>query len=336
MNPFDSELNGEDPPQFFEHSPTTTAALIASITSFFLFTYLLMRMAERSCRIEYKSRATRTAAGFINLFLKAWHLKANNLKIYANKKTIIAAGPHRTGGLDGAIVISTVVGNPPRSWATDSFSALPIIGPNVIAPLLHAFHAISVKANAKKIGGKSANSDAKDKAEDVVNNEGCFLVFSQGNFAYLGKEPPRVYNGTAEIAINTNTPIHVVRLDGFTSFDYLPLFITNNVYFRSMLSMLVPNNVRVTLCSVIDWHLKEENMNIPFNEKVRLINAELYAYFRNTDQLSVKQIDDIRQSIKDKTHLTIWDKKLVVDQLKKTLKKETESLQELEGSSYSF
>ena len=87
-----------------------------------------------------------------------------------------------------------------------------------MAAFLNMFKIIPIKAKATKgENGQSANSDALDKASEILNHNGCIALFPQGNFARLNQEPPRVYPGAAKLAVKHKLPIHVLRLDGFWS-----------------------------------------------------------------------------------------------------------------------
>lgn len=125
----------------------------------------------------------------------------------------------------------------------------------------------------------------------------------------------------------------MIRLDGFWCLQnpFFPLFIRNNVSYRAFLSMFHMNNVRTTLCRVIDFHLMPENEGLKDEEKIEEICAQLYAYYRHTQELTVEQIDTIKTEISDKTHLLIWNNKVKQDDLGKqlsNLKKESARLEE--------
>ena len=128
-------------------------------------------------------------------------------------------------------------------------------------------------------------------------------------------------------------PIHVIRLDGFWSLQnpLIPVFVRNSIYYRAFLSAFHVNNVRTTSCGVIDFHLQPENKDLSDEKKIEEICAQLYAYYRHTQELTVEQIAVIKKEISDKTHLLIWNNKVKQDELGKeliTLKKQGAELEE--------
>ncbi len=206
---------------------------------------------------------------------------------------------------------------PPQFFATTLYNFLP-----GVTSFLEMLKVIPVDANAAKSdNGRSANACALEKASQALEKGGCVALFPQGNFARLGQEPPRVYSGAAKLALMNEVPIHVIRLDGFWCLQnpLIPLFIRNNAYYSAFLSAFHPNNIRAKLCCEIDFHLKDENKHLSDEEKIEEICAQLYAYYRHTQELTEKQIGDIKPEIEKGLHLTIWKKKVELDETEKKL-----------------
>ena len=256
------------------------------------------------------------------------HTRGGDLEIIDTENMLIAIGPHRTSW-EAFVVTSKIKGTPPRFFATDSFNSVP-----GVSSFMKMFKAIPVEANPTKgDNGRSSNVSALEQASKTLSEKGCVALFPQGNFAKLGEEPPRVYAGAAKLALMNKVPIHVIRLDGFWCLQnvLIPQFIRNSAYYRAFLSGLHMNNVRTTLCCEIDFHLKPENAHLSDKEKTEEICAQLYAYYRHTQELTVEQIGAIKTEISKKTHLLIWNNKVKQDNLGKQLlnaKKEGAELEE--------
>lgn len=218
---------------------------------------------------------------------------------------------------------------PPQFFATTAYNFIP-----GVPSLMKMFKVIPVEANAiKGNNGRSANAGALEQASKVLSENGCVALFPQGNFARIGQEPPRVYSGAAKLALENKVPIHVIRLDGFWCLQnpLIPLFIRNNAYYRAFFSAFHLNNIRATVCCEIDFHLKDENKLLSDEEKIEEICAQLYAYYRHTQELTEKQIGDIKTEVKNGLHLTIWKKKVELDETEKkllNLKKERTELEQ--------
>ncbi len=276
---------------------------------FFLFfatisIFAIARLAESSNRLNYESRSTRIIAGLLLFFTRMMHVKNENLEIPDAKKTLITVGPHRTGWEPFALA-SEMKGTAPQFLATDAFNFIP-----GIPQFMKMFKAIPVKINRIKTeSGKSANSSAIEQASKVLSDDGCVALFPQGNFSRIDQAPPIVYPGAARIALKNNIPILVVRLDGFWSLQnpIIPLCIRNSISYRAFFSLLHMNNISVTLCSVIDFHLRPENAHLTDEEKIEEICAELYAYYRHTEDLTKEEIHSIKTEISHKTHLLTWN-----------------------------
>ncbi|CAM2877009.1 Uncharacterised protein [Legionella steigerwaltii] len=292
-------------------------------------TYAIARFAESNNRLNYDNRFARIIAGLLVLMMRMMHTKSGDLEI-VNKETenkLIAVGPHRTGW-EAVVVASKVKGTPPRFFATTAFNALP-----GVSSFLKMFQTIPVDANAKSDNGRSANAGSLELASKALSENGCVALFPQGNFSRLGQEPPRVYAGVAKLALMNKTPIQVIRLDGFWSLQnpLIPVFVRNSLYYRAFLSALHMNNVRVTQCCVIDFHLQSANEKLSEEEKIEEICAQLYAFYRHTQELTPKQIEVIKKEIADGTHRKIWDIKVQRDKLGKeliSLKKAEDKLEE--------
>ena len=280
--------------------------------------FALIKLDESSKRLNYDSLLARGVAGFLTIMMNVFHTENDGFDMMNDGSKIIVAGPHRSS-LDGLSVASKVRGTPPQFFVTDQFDALP-----GVAAFLNMFKMIPIKAIAtKREKGQSANIDALDKASEVLNKNGCIALFPQGNFAKINEEPPRVYPGAAKLAVKHKLPIHVLRLDGFWSLQnpLIPLIIRNNMYYRAFFSLFHLNNIRTTLCCEIDFHLKPENEHLSDDDKIEEINAQMYAYYRDTRELTVEQIGGIKTLISDKKHHLIWNNKTKRDALQKELTK---------------
>ncbi|MCW8444738.1 1-acyl-sn-glycerol-3-phosphate acyltransferase [Fluoribacter gormanii] len=312
------------------HDESTSSAynLLFLLTGLAIVTYAIARVAESNNHLNYDNRLARIIAGLLLLITRMMHTKSGDLEITNTEKQIIAVGPHRTGW-EAVVVASKIKGTPPRFFATDAYNSVP-----GVSSFLKMFKAIPVESKATKSdNGRSANAGALEQASKALSENGCVALFPQGNFARLGQEPPRVYAGAARLALMNKTPIHVIRLDGFWSLQnpIIPLFVRNNSYYRAFMSAFHMNNVRATLCSVIDFHLKPESEGLSDEAKIEEICAQLYAYYRHTQELTPKQIATIKEEIASKNHLLIWNNKVKQDELGKqllSLKKEETQLEE--------
>lgn len=299
-------------------SQTTWSAshLLLMLTGFSISVYALARFAESKNQLNYDRRLARIIAGFLNLTMNMLHTTAGDLEIINTDAKLITAGPHRTGW-EAFVLASKIKGTPPQFFATDMFNVLP-----GVASFMKMFKVITVEAHpTKKETGHTANASALEKASEALKEKGCVALFPQGNFSKLAMDPPRVYNGAAKLAVMNKVPIHVIRLDGYWCLQnpLIPLFVRNSLYYRAFLSGFHMNNVRSTLCCVIDFHLKPENESLTDDEKIEEINALLYAYYRHTQELTPAHIDSIKTSISDKTHLLVWRNRVKQDELQKEL-----------------
>jgi len=292
-----------------------------------LATYAMARFCESQDRLGYEQRVTRIISGFIQLTMRTWHTTTrSDVEITSERGCLIALGPHRAS-LDAFAFVSKIKLNgvtPPQFFATDVFNAIP-----GISSLMKMFKVITIQATSvKDEHGRSANAVALDDASKVLQNHGCIAIFPQGNFARIGQKPPRIYNGTANLAVTNELPIHVIRLDGFWSLNnpLIPVFMRNNTFYRAFFALFHLNSVRVTLCDVIDFHLQPEYINLSPEEKIEGINARLYAYYRQTEDLMPEDIDPIQTTLSNKINISIWQNIVQQDVLKKDLLKlETEA-----------
>lgn len=313
-----------------ESSDYNTLFLLAGLAAAM---YVSKSVAESSRRLNYESLFARIIAGWLIFLMQMLHTKQGDLELVDAQNTLLAIGPHRTSW-DAFVVASKMQGTPAQFVATNSFDRF--LG---VRPFLEMFGAIKVEANpTKDSDGRSSNARVLEKASEVLNAGGCVALFPQGNFSLLGQEPPRVYAGAAQLALKNNVPITVIRLDGFWSLQNpaIPLFIRNSAAYRVLLSLFHMNNVRATFCCDIDFHLQAENAKLSNEEKINEICAQLYAYFRQTEDLTVKQVGAIKKQISDKTHLSIWGNKVQQDGLRKqflALKKEQVELEEAASQS---
>jgi 1-acyl-sn-glycerol-3-phosphate acyltransferase len=316
MHSLDCRLNQTNHSDFGTDSTSNAYNLLFLLTGVAIAIYTLARVAESNNRLNLDNRFARIIAGALVFIMNAMHTNNGDLEI-ATENKLIAMGPHRTGW-EAIAVASKMKGTAPRFFATDAFNAVP-----GIASFLKMFKVIPVESKPmKNDSGRSANAKALDEASNILKDNGCVAMFPQGNFARLGQESPIIYPGAAKLALSNKIPIQVIRLDGFWSLQnpIIPIFIRNNAYYRSFLSMLLHmNNVRVQLCCEIDFHLLPENDHLSEEEKTENICAQLYAYYRRTEELSVEEVDSIKTEIADGTHLLIWKNKVQQEDLKKQL-----------------
>lgn len=299
--------------------------------SFIMMALMLIRYAERSNRFTYEDRLTRIIAGFLQMIARTFHASNEILDIPEDGAVIITLGPHRTGAVESIAAASNVKGGKPlHFFATSGFNNIPVIGPTVgkfldkFQTILVTFQPKEANANGKK--KNSANSNAIELGTQAINDGGRIVLYPQGNFAKLGEEPPIIYSGAARIAISTRTPIHVIRLDGLWCIKnpLIPRFIRNNLYYRAFLSLFHMNNVTTTLCSVIDFHLQPDNESLSEDELIFEINAQLYAFYRHTEELTSEDIEDIKEDIAAGEHRTIWKEAFEQYLLEKQMKAQQE------------
>ncbi len=268
---------------------------------------LACHVAESQNTLDYEDRAARIAAGSLKMIVNMLHTQGGRYQITDAGGKVFTFGPHRAA-IDSFVVGAKFVGTPPQFFATDLFNDIP-----GAERLLKMFKVITVKADAKRShDGKSANSDTLVQASKVLKKNGCIALYPQGNFSYIRKPSPRIYTGAAKIALQNNVPIHVMRLDGLWSLEntYIPLFVRDTLAYRVFLAALHPNNIRITPCSVIDFHLKPEAAILSEDEKVDRICAELYAYYHRKESLSEEEIDHIRKEVSENKHVPLWQNKM--------------------------
>lgn len=295
-------------------SAASTYTMMFLITGITVAMYGLVRYAESKNQLNYESRFTRITAGFLMLLTRMMHSKSTDLVINNPENTLIAIGPHRTGW-EAIVVASKIKGTPVSFFATDFFNSVP-----GVSFIMKMFKTIPVVAT-KNENGQSARAKALQDASKILSENGCVGVFPQGNFSKIGQEPHRIYTGVAKLALMNNIPIHVIRLDGFWCLQnpLIPIVIRNSVYYRAFFSAFHMNNIHTTLCCVIDFHLKPENEHLSDEEKIDEICAELYAYYRHTEELNPKQINTIKTEISNNTHNLIWHNKVQQDNISKQL-----------------
>lgn len=322
---FNSHL---DPLNHYDESGVSAYTTLFLLSGLTIAAYMCVRFAESNNRLTYENRFARVIAGLLIFIMRMLHTRRGDLEITNAENQIITIGPHRTGW-EAIAVAAKMEGTPPRVFATTNFNSIP-----GVSSFLKMFKTIPVEANATRgENGRSANADALDQASQVLSEKGCVALFPQGNFARLGEEPPRVYAGAAKLALQNKVPIQVIRLDGFWCLQnpLIPTFIRNSAHYRAFLSFFHMNNVRATLCCTIDFHLKSEHEHLSEEEKIDEICAQLYAFYRHTQELTGEQIDAIKPEIAKKTHLLIWHNKVEQDGLRKqlvSLKKEEAKLEE--------
>lgn len=289
-----------------DSDPSSSSNQFLFLITIALGMYAIARIAESHNQLNYENRSTRIIAGLLLFMTRLFHTKNDDdVEISNTKKKLITAGPHRTGW-EALVVASKLKGEPPRFFATDAFNVIP-----GISQFMKTFKAIPIKYNKKKSeDGRSANEDALDLASKVLDENGCVALFPQGNFSRIKEKPPIVYSGAAKLALKNNIPIQIMRLDGFWCLENpcIPLVIRNNTYYRALFSAFHMNNVRVTLCPEINFHLQPENMHLSEQEKIEEICAQLYAYYHQTNELTPDQVHAIEKEICDGSHLRIWKK----------------------------
>lgn len=277
----------------------------------------IIMFAEAGNELEYESFSARMVAGILKLLVRVQHAKLHQLPAHPSSQTgrLISIGPHRTGW-EAIVVASQLQGAPPQFFATDYFKIIP-----GVSSFYEMFKVIVIASKASKSqSGQTANHQALEKAQAVLENKGCVAIFPQGGFSRIGESPRRIYDGTAKIAIQNQVPIEVIRLDGFWCLQnpIIPLFIRNNLFYRAILSFFHMNNVSVHQCEIIDFHLQPENQHLSEQEKIDEINARMYAYYRYTKDLSKPEIEAIRVSeIAQKAHLSFWKDRLEEDKMMK-------------------
>ncbi|KTC72562.1 hypothetical protein Lbir_1337 [Legionella birminghamensis] len=325
MSGFDSHADSGNESDYISSAFT----LMYLVTAISVLTYTIARLAESNNHLNYESRPARVIAGFLAFMMHLLHTKGGDIEIRNTEGTLYALGPHRTGWEAGVFASKFKDGAaPPQFLATTNFNRIP-----GVKTFLEMFKAIPVAAHAPKgRDGQTANRGAIESANDAIRKKGCVAMFPQGNFSKIGEEPHRVYAGVARVAVENNIPVEVIRLDGFWSLQnpLIPLFIRNHNLYRVFFSALHLNNVRVTRCDPIKWHLETENTSRSTEEKIEEICAQLYAYFRETGELTPKQIKVIDKEIESGAHRLIWKNKVRRDELIKeslSLKKEAEELE---------
>lgn len=275
----------------------------------FLFTsYSLLKVHGYSQRLAYDSFFTRYTAGVLQLIYRTAHMnELSSTEIEIKGRTLLAIVPHRTGW-EGILVACSIKGIPPQFLATTSFNKYP-----GVARFLKMFKTIPVDFSKKTVSGEvKKTNNAVEAAVDVLDNDGCVAVFPQGGFSRKGQSPLRVYSGTARMAMETKPPIpiKVVRLDGFSSLDnsWLPESIRNSVAYRFLFSAGYPNDVSVRECHEIDWHITHPDALE--DEKIFEINAQLYAFAKNTDDMTRDDIAEVKAQIERGDHRVVWRERL--------------------------
>ncbi|WP_262337509.1 lysophospholipid acyltransferase family protein [Legionella genomosp. 1] len=324
MYTFDSPAGMQNDESDSGASTYTMLVLFASFSVGMLA--LAAKYAESNNRLNYESRLARIIAGALVFIINMWHTKADDLTINNTEKDLIAIGPHCTS-VEALVVASKMKGNPPQFLATTNFNSIP-----GIASTLKMFKTIPVEGDkAKASDGRSANFAALERASQALNENGCVVLFPQGNFRLLGKEPPMIYSGAAKLAIEHKIPVKVLGLSGIwcVNNSLLPVWLRDNKIYRALFSLIHMNNIKVTECGTIEFHLLEENKDLSEEEKIRGICAELYSHFRHFE-ISDKELKVIKKEIADKTHLTIWDTKVRVTSLERQLLSSKKELAQLE------
>lgn len=299
-----------------DNSTSSAYNLLFLLAGIAAMTYALARFAESQNTLNYEHRLTRIVAGSIMFFVNLLHTQKGDVALPDGKKKVFALGPHRTGW-EAAVFATKMKGEPPRFFGTTAYDVVP-----GVHSFMEMFKRIPIIPSPDKHKMKgAANEAALELAYKVIQEEGCVALFPQGNFARIGEDPPRIYTGAAKIALHEKVPLHVIRLDGFRCIEntWLPLFIRNYAYYRAMLSFFSINNIRITMCTEIDFHLRPENAQLSDDEKITEICAQLYAYYRQTKELSTEEIKAIKEQINDNKHHQFWQNKINQEDVKKKL-----------------
>lgn len=280
----------------------------------------LAKFLESRNRFNYKDPVARIIVGTLMLVM-GYHTRGGSLDI---QNGVIAMGSHKTGALDGCAIIHLLEGKPVRVMVTDAFNWIP-----GVKPFLTMFGTIFKKEHARTATKEEREENktiTEGRVADALKNGGRFLIAPEGNFAKLGQQPLFIQEGAAKFSIDNKVPLHIVRLDGFwcISNPLLPVWFKNLSLYRALFSFLHMNNIRVTLCSTLTFHLDktDEELNNP-EIKGQLINemsAQLYAFYRHTEELTLKDIENIKEEIKQGHHLPIWKERLEQQKLLKEIK----------------
>lgn len=262
--------------------------------------------AESLNQLDFESRFARVLAGSLKILVNLLHTTDNGFNISPDAK-LITSGPHRTGW-EAVVIASKMTGQPPRFLATDKYNFIP-----GVAWFMNMFNVITIDSKNKKGAVEATNKALQEQAR--------IILFPQGGFSKIDQDPRMVYAGAANFALKHKLPIEVIRLDGFWSLNnaLIPLTVRNNDYYRAILSSLHMNNVHVTLCTTINYHLDPKNDAISDADKVEEICAQMYAYYRPTQELRVEQIELIKQDIATGNHRAIWSNKSNQNHLQKAL-----------------
>jgi 1-acyl-sn-glycerol-3-phosphate acyltransferase len=295
---------------------------LAKLAGFLFFSYSMLKVHEYSQRLEYEDTLTRYTAGVLQLVARTFHMNnTDSPDITSEGKNLFAIVPHRTSW-EGIAVAANMRGNPPQFLVNTSFNNIP-----GVESFLKLVKAIPVEDKARRTtDGRAANLGAVEAAIKALENNGSVAIFPQGGFARIGEPPKRIFSGTARIAIETNTPIRVIRLDGFWSLEnsLISQSIRNNRYYRFFFSTLHPNRVRTTECFKIDFHLA--NPGLSLDEKIFELNAQLYAFAKYTKELSKDDLENIKTEIAQGEHREIWQEKCLQYEKQKNAAPETNKI----------
>ncbi len=331
-----------------ENKPSSTDyTLLLILTGLALATYTFAKYAKKHHQLRFEHPSAQKIANLLAFMVHMLHSGSHSLEL-PSESLLVTGGPHRTGSLDAIKLAMDIKGLAPRFFATDMFKKIP-----GVAAFMNMFQVILVEAEPNKGEEKksadsesievkatpsqvkkSANSKSIEEASKILQAKGCVAIFPQGNLARLGQKSPKIYRGAAQLAFDNRLPLYVIRLDGFWCLQnpLIPVCIRNHVIFRTLLCMLHLNNIRTTLCCVIDFHTKHENYHLSEKEVIEEICAQLYAYYCHTEDLTPEQIKKITTNISKNMHHTLWKNKCKQEILRKELlelEKEETSLNQL-------
>lgn len=257
-------------------------------------------------------------AGAIKIFLNSLHTSPSEPVDVRNKTRLMAWGTHQCI-LDGFIAASKMQGKL-RIVATTSFNKYP-----GVESFLRRNNVIPVKFNSA--GGTSKETNPLQEASDALDKGISVAFCPEGDILDTKKPPHIIQAGIAKLAIEKQMPIDVFHLDNYWwSKNWLiPNLVKNAFLFKMFVCIFHPNDVRMNFCPEVKVHLQPKNQNLSEEQLIRLICAEIYAFYRHRD-LTPKEIEAIKAEISDDSHihLSIWDNRFERHKLTRSLRKITD------------
>ncbi|MDF1678072.1 MAG: hypothetical protein P1U32_05195 [Legionellaceae bacterium] len=280
-----------------------------AIVGMTIFTGLLLKYAETCHEVKLQSKTARVVAGVTTMYANTMLTTPGDM-IEGGEGELAAIVKHYTAW-EAFVYGIKHVGNPPRFPTTTMFNGYP-----GAKEFLALFNVIMVEANAQDPTKNGDNFQVLVEACNAIERDENVTFFPTGNWDKIGQKPHPVFDGTGIVALVKNKAIKLYRIEGVTALEYtfIPIAWRNSIAFRAFLSALLPNNVKFIFCSEIDVHLKEANQALPPLEKLRHINAELYAFARH-EKLTPETIGLVKADIESGRHLPVWDNKAETEQL---------------------